>query len=50
MMYGKDGGKKDIRQKSFELRMDAEKKMRDAQNKRDAMKSQKRSARKGSRG
>ena len=49
MMYGKDGGKKDSRQKSFELRMDAEKKMRDVQ-KRDAMKSQKRSARKGSRG
>jgi hypothetical protein len=49
MSYGKDSGKKDIRQKSFEARMDAEKKMREAQN-RGPMKSEKRDTRRGKRG
>jgi hypothetical protein len=49
MMDDKKSGKKDSREKSFEARMDAEKKMREMQN-RSAMKSQKRDTRRGSRG
>ena len=49
MMYGKDSGKKDTRQQSYEMRMERDKKMREAQN-RSAMKSQKRSTARGKRG